>query len=621
MRVANESLAASEAAEKKVFQYPKWRIGLLVPMVLIPIIILFYRAAVLVTDPNDKWDQRRDRVVSRTLTSPNWRGSITDQNGVLLAGNALYYDVGFDTQRFLSTLERRKNNIAKRYEHQAHHQLEIQQIEQVEQEAREFLKQAESLLDVSIDLYQYAQKNPNQRYLTLKKRMKPEVANQLSQLMEQFSQDSFNLNAFLKRVYPDGGAHLVGMLNADGEPVIGAELWFDDQIKSEQGQLNITWSGEHDFAQKRIVRRTETLPSKEGERLELTLDQRIQYITQSHLKEAYVRHQAKSASAIVLNPKTGSILALASEPSFNANNSKTWQPERLRNRVILDNIEPGSTAKPATVLAGLHSEIIAMNSTVNANKSYRINGFTISDPVGYGILDVKGVLKKSSNIGALKLGKKIGKERIWSMHDRLGWGHDHVLHHNAGSDWSSLDHYDSWSETDLLTRTYGYGFAVNLMELSRLYMVIAANGVLHRPHVLKKETGSVEANQVVSPQVAMQLRQALMGVAERGGTAPQASVKHFKVSGKTGTVVIKEKGRYRYRALFAGMLPAQDPELVMLVVIEHDKEENNYYGGDSAAPVFSKVMTQAVKVLGIEPKDDGKALRAKPLVKTSSLKP
>ncbi len=573
-----------------VFIFPRIRLTLLIPICLFVFGILLIRSGQLIFSQDSAvWSERRHAIVSRERSLEAYRGALYSHDGTLLAGNALTYQIGFDSEKFLRQLQQRQATVdtnTKRREAEA---------------ARQFLKIASQLIGTKTDLYNYALSNPTNNYLPLQNALSPERYAKLTLHNASSEYQCFNIQKSSHRIYPNGSlaAHAIGISSVSGKGLEGSERWFDSRLQETPGIESIIWSREHNSPKKRIVQRTVERAPKDGEDISLSIDSRAQFIVQKALLNAYNKHQAKAVYAVLLDATNGAIRSLASVPDFNPNDSRTWSPESLSNKVLSAQIQPGSTLKPATILAGLEAHIISEATTVNANKIFKLGNFSITDPRHFGTLTPAGVLEKSSNIGVIKLGKQIGKEALWTLYKKLNWGRVNPIHNNnIAPDLSSLDHFDSWSLGDFIVRTYGYGISMDLLDLSRLYLAIANNGKIPHPHIWDKAKGNDVTTPAIQPQNAKLLRQWLQKATSPTGTAHKARVTGFTAAGKTGTIrrLNAEKNKYEYHALFAGLFPATQPKFIMIIAIEHDKEEEHYQGGDSAAPVFGTVMQQLARI-------------------------
>ena len=579
--------------KSEAFIFPKWRLLLFWPLIIISVLLLGFQGLKLTINTEDEsWSKRRDSVVARSRSHQGWRGNIYSKDNVLLAGNAITYSVGFDANTFNTTLNRLKEKAKSK----------SKKIE-IENNGKEFLEQASTLLNAKKDLQEHARKKPTSKYLSIEHSLTPENSSKLKQLMRKYRIYSFNIESNKKRVYPNSntGTHIVGIMNKRGKALGGSELWFSEHLAAKDGNSKFIWTGERTFDNKKIIDWQITNAAINGKNIRLTINQSAQFVIQKGLEEALIKHSAKTAAAVLLDAKTGAVYAMASAPSFNPNDATTWNALNLTNHALADKVEPGSTVKPATILAGLESNVISMATTINANKRATVSGYAVTDPRHYGVLNPAEVLKKSSNIGAMKLGILAGKENIWQMHKILGWGKTNPIHSFAEPDVSSLEHYDSWKKAEFITRTYGYGFVLDLLDLARLYLAIANDGDIPSPHIWEHAIPDTSRKNVAKAENIIKLRNAMTEVTKSDGTAPLARVNGFTVAGKTGTVRFKKDGQFFYRAFFAGMIPAEDPQLVMLITIEHSKEEELYYGGDSAAPIFGKTIPQLVRILGIHP--------------------
>ncbi|MGH8119221.1 MAG: peptidoglycan D,D-transpeptidase FtsI family protein, partial [Gammaproteobacteria bacterium] len=354
----------------------------------------------------------------------------------------------------------------------------------------------------------------------------------------------------------------------------------------------------------RIVADVESIHTAEpGKNLQLSIDQRIQYLAYRELKTAVNAHKARSGALIMLDAGTGDVMAMVGQPSYNPNNRSGLKGEYFRNRVVTDVFEPGSTLKPFTVAAALESGFYTPETRIDTHPGYfRVGNHTIRDISDNGVIDVATVIRKSSNVGASKIALSLEPNRLWNTLAGVGFG-SIVGSGFPGEASGYLAPFNNWSEIELATIAFGYGVSVTLLQLAQAYLVLAADGMM-LPISFVKSTQAAAGKRVMPAEIAGQLRTMLAAVVQEG-TGQRARVNGYSVSGKTGTVHKAEPGGYskdRYVSLFAGMSPAHRTRLVMVVMID-EPQGQEYYGGQVAAPVFAKVMAGALRLLDIAPDD------------------
>jgi cell division protein FtsI (penicillin-binding protein 3) len=355
--------------------------------------------------------------------------------------------------------------------------------------------------------------------------------------------------------------------------------------------------------QGRVIDDVELIQSaKPGQDLQLSIDGRIQYLAYRELKSAVKAHKAESGSVVVIDPQTGEILAMANQPSFNPNNRSQFRSELYRNRALKDVFEPGSTAKPFTIAAALESGEFMPTSLVDTSPGYyQVSGFPIKDNKDFGKIDLGAIISRSSNVGASKVALQLAPEQLWDVFQKLGFGQTTGTGF-PGEVGGVLRDYSQWYPLDRATLAFGYGFSVTALQLAQAYSVIAAEGI-YRPLSLLTASQRVEPTSVISPQTAIEVRKMMRQVVQPRGTGYRAAVEGYDVAGKTGTARKAVGGGYaedRYVSVFAGMVPADLPRLVAVVVI-HEPKAGKFYGGEVAAPIFSRIMSGALRQLNVAP--------------------
>ncbi len=403
-----------------------------------------------------------------------------------------------------------------------------------------------------------------------------------------------------RRYYPAGevAAHVVGFTGIDDHGQEGLELAFDKQLAGESGSKRVL----KDLKGHIIQDDGQLIAPRPGKDIHLSIDMRMQYLAYRELKQAVTKHQAKSGSLVMLDVQTGEVLAMVNQPSFNPNDRSGISISALRNRAITDQFEPGSTMKPITVMAALETGRYHPHTAIDTNPGYlRVGQKTLLDFKNYGLIDLTRVITKSSQVGISKVALDLEPEIIRNMFFRLGFGQGTGVGF-PGESVGVLPSRSRWAPIERANFAFGYGMSVTALQLAQAYAVVANHGMKNQLTLLK--TGEpVDAARIVDQQYAKQLITMLKTVLEKGGTGTQAQIPSNPAAGKTGTAHKVGKEGYvenRYRSLFAGMAPADDPRIVAVVVIE-EPNSGKYFGGEVAAPVFAKVAEGALRLLHVPP--------------------
>lgn len=403
-----------------------------------------------------------------------------------------------------------------------------------------------------------------------------------------------------RRYYPVGevAAHVVGFTNIDDVGQEGMELAYEDWLSGESGRKWVL-KDRLGHVVEDVAGIREPAPGKD---LALSIDRRVQYLAYRELKTAVQLHRARSGSAVVLDVLTGEVLAMVNQPSHNPNDRGSMRSRSLRNRAVTDVFEPGSTVKPFTVAAALEADAYRPDSRIDTSPGYfRVGGGTIRDMFNYGAIDVTTVVQKSSNVGASKIALALSAEQMWRMFSGVGFG-SLTGSGFPGEASGLLTDYWRWSEFERATLSFGYGVSATPLQLALAYTVLGDQGRL-KPVSFVPVDEPPEGQRVMSARTADEVRSIMETVIAEQGTGTLAGVSGYRVAGKTGTVQKVGHQGYsedKYMSLFAGLAPAGRPRLAMVVVINEPRGEE-YYGGRVAAPVFSKVMTGALRILGIMP--------------------
>ena len=453
------------------------------------------------------------------------------------------------------------------------------------------------LLDTSAQqIRKFLAERQGRNFVYMKRQLTPDVARQVQSLKIP----GINTSKEYKRYYPLGevASHLLGFTNVDDEGQEGIELAFDDWLRGTPGKKRVLKD-----LYGSIVKDIENIKQpSHGQSLTLALDQRLQYLAYRELQTAVINHKARGGMLLLLGVSTGEVFALAVQPSFNPNNRSDLKDNLYRNRVVTDVFEPGSTIKPFTIAAALISGLYQPETMIDTDPGRLLIGrYSISDINNYGILSVSDVIRRSSNVGTTKVALSLGPERLWQLHNDIGFGSP-TMSGYPGEVPGTLSDHSGWSELDLATVSYGYGISVTTMQLAQAYSVIASGGLLY-PISFQKVSAIPASRRVMPETVAFEINRMMRAVVGPAGSGRRAAVEGYHVAGKTGTVHKASASGYaddRYVSLFAGFAPATEPRLVLVVVID-DPRAGQYFGGQVAAPVFSAVMQGALRILNIPP--------------------
>lgn len=517
----------------------------------------------------------------RTEKIPAHRGMITDRNGEPLAVSTPVASIWGDPKELSTALDRLP---------------ELAQLLGVD--ARQ-LKEKVKLM-------------PGRRFIYLRRHMSPTDAEKIlaAAIPGVYMQREY------RRFYPAGEvvSHLLGFTNIDDQGQEGLELAYDEWLRGTPGSKRVL----KDLYGSIFRDLDDGKPAEPGNDLQLTIDLRLQYLAYKELKAALQRTQAKAGSVVMLDSHTGEVLAMVNQPGFNPNNRSDMPLSALRNRAVTDVFEPGSTVKPFTIVAALESGKFQPDSVIDTSPGYlRIGSKTLVDPVNYGVLDLEHILKKSSQVGISKMSLVLNEQWVWDVFQRIGLGR------STGSGFPGesngvLPNHPNWLPIERANFAFGYGLSVTALQLAQAYSVLASGGVL-RPVSLIQREQQAQSQRVISEQIATRVAHMLESVTRPGGTGTRAQVEAYRVAGKTGTVhKIGSEGYAddRYLSLFVGLAPVSKPRVVTVVTID-EPGSGRYYGGEAAAPVFSKVTGEAMRLLNIAPDDIQEAVAEK----TTAAKP
>ncbi len=433
-------------------------------------------------------------------------------------------------------------------------------------------------------------------FVYLQRHVTPEISQQILAL----GLAGVSLQREYRRYYPAGevASHVIGFTNIDDAGQEGLELAYDDWLKGKPGLKRVLKD-----RLGRVIKHVELIEqARPGKDLVLSIDRRLQYLTYRELKKAVRKHKAKSGSAVILDVKTGEVLAMVNQPSYNPNNRKNLKSKNYRNRAVTDIYEPGSTIKPFTIAAALESGKYRPATKVDTSPGlFRVGSNVIRDHRNYGVLDLQTIIQKSSNVGASKIALSLSADRLTGIHNKVGFGR----RSESGFPGEVMGLVNAVSDKQMIERatlSYGYGISVTSLQLARAYAVIANKGK-RLPIRFTRVDSDVEGQAVLATNTSQQIISMMESVIGEEGTGKLASIPGYRVAGKTGTVKKITLGGYsdkKYLSIFAGLVPASNPRMVMVVTVD-EPADGIYYGGEVAAPVFSKVMAGALRIRDIAP--------------------
>ncbi len=556
---------AHKFAENPLLQMrlPTWRSRLLGLLIIGSFVVLIGRAFYLQVLNNDFLQEKGESRYRRDIEISASRGRIADRHGDVLA---------------IST--------------------PMKSIWAVPQVARLTPEQIVELASViEMNPRQLAQKLDTEKtFVFLRRQIPPAVAERVAALkLPGIGQDKE-----YRRFYPTGEmtAHMVGFTGVDDRGLEGVELAFHGQLLGQPGSRSVIKD-----RRGQIIEDVGSIkPPQDGKEIRLALDSKIQYLAYSHLKQAISEHNAKAGGVVVIDARTGEIVALANWPTYNPNNRESLSGAQLRNRALTDTFEPGSTLKPFTIALGIENGKVRSETIINcAPGRLTIGNATIADAHPHGALSVAEVIQKSSNVGAAKIAAMLPSQTMWQMFDDVGFGQAPRLGF-PGEVTGRVRPWKTWKPIEQATMSYGHGISVSLIQLARAYSVFARDGDIVPLSLTRVDAPVTSGATVFSAKTAREVRMMLEMAVQPGGTAPKAQIPGYRVAGKTGTAHKLEGGRYanKYVSSFVGFAPVSDPRLIIAVMID-EPSAGKHYGGAVAAPVFASVMGSSLRTLGISP--------------------
>ena len=543
---------------------PVWRSKFIVAAIALGFAVLAARAAHVQIFGNAFFQRQGEVRFVRTLELPASRGRIMDRNGLILASNIPAASIWAIPEDVNATPAQ--------------------------------LKELAQLLEIPFTELSSKLGNEDKSFVWLKRQVEEPVAKRITELgLKGIHQDSG-----FKRQYPDGEAtaHVIGFTNIENTGLDGMELTFEKHLLGRSGSRRVIKDGKG-----RVVEDIrDKVPPVDGKDLQLSLDSKVQFFAYQKLRETVTAQKAKGGSVVVLDAVTGEVLALANYPSYMPDKRKNLTGEQLRNRAVTDTFEPGSTMKPITVAMALESGRVTPQTLIDTGPGrYAIGGFNITDTHNYGTLTVEGVIQKSSNVGALKIAQKMSPHVMWDTFTALGYGQKPQIQFR-GAVTGRVRPWKTWRPVEQATMSYGYGLSASLFQMAHSYTAFAHDGRII-PLTMLKSTEPAVGVKVFSPENAQAVRRMLQMAAAPGGTGQLAQTVGYSVGGKSGTAhkqVGKGYASDKYRAWFTGMAPIDTPRIIVAVMID-EPTNGQYFGGVVAAPVFSEVVQQTLRLMNVQP--------------------
>ena len=510
-----------------------------------------------------------DERVLRMENAPAFRGVIVDRNGLPLAVSTRVYSVWMNPQEFAPAVSEAK-------------------------------KAAKILGTTSKKIYVLLEKNKKlkREFVYLKRGQAPSIAAAVKTLHLRglYTREEY------RRYYPEGEvtAHVVGFTNVDDHGQEGLELVYNDWLAGEPGKKWVI----KDRLGRIITDVKDVQDQRAGHDLVLSIDRRIQYLAYRELIKGISENQATSGSAVVLDTKTGEILAMVNAPSYNPNNRPAKIGDAQRNRAVTDTFEPGSTIKAFSMALALRSKKFTPDTLIDTSPGWmRVGRNLVRDHNNNEVISMTDIIKKSSNVGVAKIMLTLSPNEYWQLLSDAGFGKPTEITF-PGEQTGSLVHHNPWGQFVYATMTFGYGLSANTLQLARAYMILANAGKKFPVSLLRVDKAP-EGMQVIEPAVVKQLLTMLESVVTKGGTAQNLSVPGYRVAVKTGTAKLVGQGGYtkhNYMSLIVGLAPVSNPRIVIAVNI-NDPRGKKYYGGDVSGPAFSQIMAGTLRILDIPPDD------------------
>ena len=559
--VRNLNYATSPLLASKT---PPWRSRFVVALVGLGFLVLVGRAVYIQIIGTDFYQQQGEKRYGHVIEMPASRGRIVDRNGLVLATSVPVPSVWAIPKDFAADAQQRKA-LAKLLE----------------------MKPAE--LDNKLD----GAKN----FAWLKRQVDAEAW----AAVQALGVKGVHQVGEYRRKYPEGesAAHIVGFTNIEEKGQEGIELAFQEALQGRDGSRAVV----KDRLGRVVEDRGEQIDPVDGRDIQLSIDSKVQFFAYQRVRDAVAEHNAKAGSVVVLDVLTGEVLALANYPSYDPGNRRKLSGEQLRNRALTDTFEPGSTMKPLVAGWALETRRVKPDTIVNtAPGSLVVGPLVVKDAHPYPSLTVEQVIQKSSNVGAARLAMQMPARELWELFSAVGYGQKPQIDF-PGAVTGRLKPYKTWKPVEQATMAYGYGLSASLLQMARAYTCLARQGGDVIPVTLLKRDAPVDGARVYSPETVREIRHMLQLAAGPGGTGPLAQTQGYSVGGKSGTAHKQEGKGYasnKYRSWFVGMAPIGNPRIVVAVMID-EPSKGVYFGGLVAAPVFSQVVQQTLRLMNVAP--------------------
>ena len=543
---------------------PVWRSKFIVAAIALAFTGLACRAAYVQVFNNDFFQRQGEVRFARTLELPANRGRIVDRNGLILASSVAAPSIWAIPE----DIERDKQKLA-------------QLAKLLEMPAAELNKRLE---------------DEDKTFVWLKRQVDESVAQQITAL----SIKGVYQRKEYKRQYPEGeaAAHVLGFTNIEDAGQEGVELAFNKNLSGKSGVRRVI----KDRLGRVVEDVGDTVAPVDGKDIQLSIDSKVQFFAYQKLRDAVLANKAKAGSVVVLDVRTGEVLALANYPSYSPGKRANISPAQMRNRALTDTFEPGSTMKPFIAALALEKGLVKPETSIQtAPGRITIGGSTITDAHPHGVLTVNEIIQKSSNVGTVKMAMQMQPREMWEFYSQAGFGQKPQLPF-PGVVSGKLRNPKTWRPIEQATMSYGYGLSASLFQLAQAYTVFARDGETVPATLLKSES-ETHGVRMMSAKNASAVRNMLHLATGAGGTAPKAQTLGYSVGGKTGTAHKQEGKGYnskKYRSWFVGIAPIDKPRIVVAVMVD-EPSNGVYYGGDVAAPVFSETVAQTLRMLGIQP--------------------
>ncbi|MBI3103098.1 MAG: penicillin-binding protein 2 [Burkholderiales bacterium] len=552
---------------------PVWRSKFIVGMIALGFVGLGMRAAYVQVVGNEFFQHQGEVRFARTLELPANRGRLLDRNGLILASSVPAASIWAIPE----------------------------DVEHDDPQVRAKLKDLARLMGMPPKDLMAKLADEDKSFVWIKRQLDWDLGQQIVALGIK----GIYLRKEYKREYPEGesAAHIVGFTNVEDKGQEGMELAFNDLLAGKPGSRRVI----KDRLGRVVEGVGEISPPVDGRDMQLSIDSKVQFFAYQKLRDQVQAHKAKAGSVVVLDAVTGEVLALANYPSYAPDKRQNLSGEQLRNRALTDTFEPGSTMKPFTIALALETGRVRPQTVIDTTPGrLTITGSTISDTHNYGALTVEGVIQKSSNVGTTKIAMQMPAREMWETFSAAGFGQKPQLGF-PGVVSGRLRPYKTWRPIEQATMSYGYGLSASLFQMARSYTVFAHEGQIIPATMLKSSEPAVGVS-VFSPKTADAVRKMLQMAAGPGGTGQKAQTVGYSVGGKSGTArkqVGKSYASNKYRAWFTGMAPIDKPRIIVAVMVD-EPSNGVYYGGAVAAPVFSEVVQQTLRMMGVQPDMDVK---------------